>query len=87
MFVPNGAKVDIYLGHLSGNNNVDRANVKADLGHGRSQIAVVYSISLGWTRIARVMLLSAYYLWSPSDINKFILSILLFARVTLEGFQ
>lgn len=41
-------KVDIHLGHLSGDNNVDRANVKADLGHGHSRIAVVvYSISLG----------------------------------------
>lgn len=48
VFVPDGAKVDIHLGHLSGDNNVDRANVKADLGHGRSRIAVVvYSISLG----------------------------------------
>lgn len=46
MFEPDGVKVDIYLGHLSSDNNVDYANVKADLRHGRSQIAIVYSISL-----------------------------------------
>lgn len=46
MFAPDRAKVDIYLGHLSNSNNVDRVNVKADLGHGHSQIAVVYGISL-----------------------------------------
>ncbi|EZA48364.1 hypothetical protein X777_13879 [Ooceraea biroi] len=44
---PDGAKVDIDLEHLSGDNNLDHVNVKADLGH--DQIAIVYSISFSRT--------------------------------------
>lgn len=47
MFEPDGVKVDIYLRHLVSDNNVDHANVKADLKYDCSQIAIVYSISLG----------------------------------------
>lgn len=40
MFELDGVKVDIYLGHLSRDNNVEYANIKADLRHGRSRYSL-----------------------------------------------